>query len=164
MTDMPQTAPQPGDLAPDFTLPATGGGYNGGDLTLSDLRGGPVVLYFYPRDNTPGCTTEAQDFTALLPRFAATGTRILGLSTDSVKKHDNFIARRDLGVTLLSDPEAQVATLYGTWVEKNLYGRRSMGIQRASFLIDAAGRIARHWPKVRVPGHAQEVLEAAEAL
>lgn len=151
-----------GEIAPDFTLPATGP--EGTEITLSELRGAPVVLYFYPRDNTPGCTTEALDFTALMPKFAALGARVFGISTDSLKKHDNFIAKHDLGVTLLTDAQAEVASLYGVWVEKNMYGRTSMGIKRSTILIDAEGRIARLWPKVKVAGHAQEVLEAAEAL
>lgn len=155
MTDLTQGSP-----APDFTLPRDGEG----SVTLSALRGGPVVLYFYPRDDTPGCTTEAIDFTALRDEFRAAGATVFGISTDSISRHDKFTARHQLRVSLLSDEEAKVATAYGAWVEKNMYGRKSMGVQRSTILIDAAGRIARHWPKVKVAGHAQEVLEAVRTL
>ena len=148
------------DMAPDFTLPRAGGG----DLTLSALRPGAVVLYFYPRDDTPGCTREALDFTALAPEFDAAGVTVLGISRDSVAKHGKFIAKHGLGIELLSDPDATVSTGYGVWVEKKMYGRTSMGIQRATFLIAGDGRVARVWPKVKVAGHAAEVLEAARAL
>ncbi len=149
-----------GQMAPDFTLPRDGGS----DVTLSDLRGGPVVLYFYPRDDTPGCTTEAQDFTAMTGKFAALKATVFGISRDSVAKHEKFIAKRDLGIPLLSDTDGAVCEAYGTWVEKNLYGKTSMGIQRATFLIDADGNLARIWPKVKVAGHANEVLEAVAVL
>lgn len=149
-----------GDMAPDFTLPRA----DGDDLTLSALRPGPVVLYFYPRDDTPGCTREALDFTALSREFADAGVNVLGISRDTVAKHGKFIAKHGLGVTLLSDTEAAVSTAYGVWVEKKLYGRVSMGIQRATFLISGEGRVVRVWPKVRVAGHAEEVLAAARAL
>ncbi|PIV76685.1 MAG: peroxiredoxin, partial [Rhodobacteraceae bacterium CG17_big_fil_post_rev_8_21_14_2_50_65_11] len=146
--------------APDFTLPRDGGG----ETSLSSLKGGPVVLYFYPRDDTPGCTTEANDFTALLPDFTAAGATVIGVSKDSVAKHEKFIAKHDLGVILVSDAEADLCERYGTWVEKNMYGKKSMGIQRATVLIDAEGRVARVWPRVKVSGHAAEVLEAVKAL
>jgi peroxiredoxin Q/BCP len=149
-----------GQTAPDFTLPRDGGA----DITLSSLKGGPVVLYFYPRDDTPGCTTEANDFTAMLPDFTAVGARVIGVSKDTVAKHEKFIAKHDLGVTLVSDAEGDLCERYGTWVEKNMYGKKSMGIQRATFLIDAEGVVARVWPKVKVAGHAAEVLEAVKAL
>lgn len=149
-----------GSPAPDFTLPRDGGG----DVTLSSLRGGPVVLYFYPRDDTPGCTTEANDFTALLPDFKAAGATVIGVSKDSVAKHEKFIAKHDLGVILVSDAEGDLCERYGTWVEKTMYGRKSMGIQRATVLIDADGKVARVWPKVKVAGHAAEVLDAVKAL
>lgn len=149
-----------GTAAPDFTLPRDGGG----TVTLSALRGGPVVLYFYPRDDTPGCTTEANDFTALLPEFTAAGATVIGVSKDTVAKHDKFIAKHDLGVILASDAEGDLCERFGTWVEKTLYGRTSMGIQRATILIDAGGVVARVWPKVKVAGHAAEVLEAVKAL
>jgi len=149
-----------GDLAPDFTLPRA----DGRELTLSTLRGQAVVLYFYPRDDTPGCTREALDFTALAAEFEGAGVSVLGISRDSVAKHGKFIAKHGLGIDLLSDADAAVSTAYGTWVEKNMYGRQSMGIQRATFLIAGDGRVARVWPKVRVAGHAAEVLTAARAL
>lgn len=149
-----------GQTAPDFTLPRDGGA----DVTLSSLKGGPVVLYFYPRDDTPGCTTEASDFTAMLPDFTAAGATVIGVSKDTVAKHEKFIAKHDLGVILVSDAEGDLCETYGTWVEKNMYGKKSMGIQRATVLIDAEGVVARVWPKVKVAGHAAEVLEAVKAL
>jgi len=149
-----------GTQAPDFTLPDE----TGTEVTLSALTGGPVVLYFYPRDDTPGCTTEALDFTALLPEFQAAGATVFGISKDTVAKHGKFREKRDLAVTLLSDAESDVCERYGVWVEKNMYGKKSMGIQRATFLIDADGKIARSWPKVKVAGHATEVLDAVRAL
>ena len=133
--------PDTGDTAPDFTLPATGGG----EVTLSDLRPGKVVLYFYPRDDTPGCTKEAIAFTGLLPEFAAAGATVLGVSRDTVEKHDKFVAKHDLGVKLLADTEGAVTEAYGVWVEKAMYGRKSMGIERSTFLIDGAGKIAQVW-------------------
>ena len=150
--------PEAGDTAPDFTLPRDGGG----EVTLSDLRGQPVVVYFYPRDDTSGCTTEALDFTAALPGWD--GVRVLGISKDTVAKHDRFRDKHDLGVTLLSDAEGDTCERYGTWVEKTMYGRTSMGIERSTFLIDAEGRIAKAWRKVRVKGHVDEVGEALKAL
>ena len=152
--------PQTGDRAPAFTLPRDGGD----NVSLSALKGGPVVLYFYPRDDTPGCTTEANDFTAMLPEFQAAGATVIGVSKDTVAKHERFISKHDLGVILVSDAEGDLCERYGTWVEKNMYGKKSMGIQRATFLIDAGGKVARVWPKVKVAGHAAEVLEAVKAL
>lgn len=149
-----------GSPAPDFTLPRDGGD----NVSLSALKGGPVVLYFYPRDDTPGCTTEANDFTAMLPEFQAAGATVIGVSKDTVAKHEKFISKHDLGVILVSDAEGDLCERYGTWVEKNMYGKKSMGIQRATFLIDAGGSVARVWPKVKVAGHAAEVLEAVKAL
>ena len=146
--------------APGFTLPASGGG----SVSLADCRGGKVVLYFYPKDDTSGCTREALDFTALAAEFAEAGARVLGVSRDPVARHDRFIAKHGLGVTLLSDEEGEVCRRYGTWVEKSMYGRRYMGIDRATFLIDADGNLRREWRKVKVPGHAAEVLEAVRAL
>ena len=151
-------SPGEGDLAPDFTLPRDGGG----TVTLSELRGKPVVLYFYPRDDTSGCTTEALDFTAAQADWP--GVTVLGVSKDTVAKHDKFRDKHGLGVTLLSDAEGDVCERYGTWVEKNMYGRTSMGIERSTFLIDAEGRIAKAWRKVRVPGHVAAVGEAVGAL
>ncbi|HKL70402.1 thioredoxin-dependent thiol peroxidase [Salibaculum sp.] len=150
----------PGQPAPDFSLPRDGGD----TVTLSDLRGGPVVLFFYPKDNTPGCTTEAVAFTGLLEDFAASGATVLGISKDSVKKHDNFVAKHDLKVALLSDADGDVCETYGVWGEKQMYGKTFEGITRATVLIDADGKVARVWPKVKVDGHAEEVLGAVRAL
>ncbi len=147
---------QEGDMAPDFTLPRDGGG----TVTLADLKGSKVVLYFYPRDDTPGCTTEAVEFTGLGDAFQAAGAQVIGVSKDTVAKHDKFIAKHDLGVILASDAEGDVCERYGVWVEKNMYGKVSMGIERATFLIDADGRIAKAWRKVKAKGHAAEVLDA----
>ncbi len=152
--------PETGETAPDFTLPRDGGGA----LTLSQLRPGKVVLYFYPRDDTPGCTLEAQGFTAQADAFAEAGATVVGVSRDSVAKHDKFIAKHDLAIALVSDAESDVCERYGVWVEKKMYGKTSMGIERATFLIDGAGRIARVWRKVKVDGHVDEVLEATRAL
>ena len=152
--------PETGETAPDFTLPRDGGGA----LTLSQLRPGKVVLYFYPRDDTPGCTLEAQGFTAQADAFAEAGATVVGVSRDSVAKHDKFIAKHDLNIALVSDAESDVCERYGVWVEKKMYGKTSMGIERATFLIDGAGRIARVWRKVKVDGHVDEVLEATRAL
>ncbi|WP_226553292.1 thioredoxin-dependent thiol peroxidase [Celeribacter naphthalenivorans] len=148
-----------GTTAPDFTLPRDGGS----DVTLSDLKGQKVVLYFYPKDNTPGCTTEALDFTALKSEFEAAGVAVFGISKDSVKKHDNFCAKHSLGIPLLSDENGTVCEDYGVWAEKNMYGKTFWGIVRATYLIDEEGKVAHIWPKVKVAGHASEVLEAAKA-
>ncbi|MEQ8344528.1 MAG: peroxiredoxin [Sneathiellaceae bacterium] len=146
-----------GDTAPDFTLPADGGG----EISLRDsLKQGPVVLYFYPRDDTPGCTTEAIDFSRLAPDFRKAKATVLGCSRDTVAKHDKFVAKHDLAVRLVSDTDGKVCEAYGVWVEKSMYGRTSMGIQRATFLIGTDGRIKALWPKVKVAGHADEVLAA----
>lgn len=150
----------PGDLAPDFTLPRDGGG----TISLSALRGRPVALFFYPKDDTKSCTLEAISFTELAPEFAAAGVELIGLSPDSVKRHDRFAKKYDLTVTLAADEEKSVVNAYGLWVEKSLYGRKYMGVERSTFLIAADGRIARVWEKVKVNGHANEVLEAARAL
>ncbi len=147
---------QEGDMAPDFTLPRDGGG----TVTLADLKGSKVVLYFYPRDDTPGCTTEAVEFTGLGDAFQTAGAQVIGVSKDTVAKHDKFIAKHDLGVILASDAEGDVCERYGVWVEKNMYGKVLMGIERATFLIDADGRIAKAWRKVKAKGHAAEVLDA----
>ena len=149
-----------GQTAPDFTLPRDGGG----DITLSDCRPDKVVLYFYPRDDTSGCTTEALDFTAALAEFEAAGARVIGVSKDSVAKHDKFIAKHGLGVALVSDADGQTCEDYGVWVEKKMYGKTHMGIERATFLIDGAGVVQRVWRKVKVPGHVAEVLDAVRAL
>ena len=149
-----------GAPAPDFTLPRDGGE----PVHLSDLRPQAVVLYFYPRDDTPGCTTEAMDFTTRLADFTAAGAQVLGVSRDSLAKHQKFRAKHDLGVTLLSDADGAVCQAYGVWVEKKLYGKTSMGIERSTFLIDGAGNLARIWRKVKVAGHVDEVLDAVRAL
>ncbi|PZX45601.1 peroxiredoxin Q/BCP [Roseinatronobacter thiooxidans] len=151
---------QIGENAPDFTLPRDGGG----DVTLSALKPSKVVLYFYPRDDTPGCTTEAMEFTALIAEFEAAGAKVIGISKDTVAKHDKFVAKHGLGVILASDAEGDVCERYGVWVEKNMYGKVSMGIERASFLIDGEGRVAQVWRKVKAAGHAATVLEAVRAL
>lgn len=149
-----------GDIAPDFTLPRDGGG----TVTLSDFRPGKVVLYFYPKDSTPACTLEAQDFTALAAEFAAAGTTVIGISKDSVKSHDRFCGKHGLSVILASDEGGRTCEDYGTWAEKSMYGRTFMGILRTTILIDGTGRVARVWENVRVKGHAEEVLAAARAL
>ena len=150
----------PGDAAPDFTLPRDGGG----TVSLTDLRGKIVVLYFYPRDDTSGCTKEALAFTEHLPAFEAAGAVVLGVSKDTVAKHDKFRDKHSLGVTLLSDEASDVCERYGAWGEKQMYGKTYEGIVRATFLIDREGQIARVWPNVKVPGHATEVLAAVQAL
>lgn len=152
--------PEISDTAPDFTLPRDGGG----EVSLSDLRGSAVVLFFYPRDDTPGCTKESIGFSEHLQAFADAGVQVFGISRDTVAKHDKFVAKHSLTVPLLSDEDGSVCEAYGVWVEKNMYGKKSMGIQRASFLIDAEGKIARIWPKVKVDGHVAEVLDAAKEL
>lgn len=160
MTDMP-AMPTEGDAAPAFTAPVHG--WTAPEVTLSSLRGRSVVLYFYPRDLTPGCTTEALDFTAALPRLRAAGAEVFGISTDSLASHRRFADKHALQVPLIADAEAAIARAFGVWVEKNLYGKRSMGVERATFLIDPEGRIARIWRKVKVAGHVEAVLVAAEA-
>lgn len=144
---------------PDVT--ATGA--DGQPLRLRDLSR-PLVVYFYPRDNTPGCTREAQDFSALADDFAAAGVHVVGVSRDTVAKHAKFTAKHDLRVALASDLDGQVTETFGVWGERQMYGRTYMGIERATFLFDRDGRLAREWRKVKVPDHAAEVLEAARAL
>ena len=135
---------------------------DGTDLDLS-TPGGPLVLYFYPKDDTSGCTREAQDFTELADRFAAAGARVVGVSRDEMKKHDKFIAKYKLKVPLASDEEGAISAAFGTWVEKSMYGRKYMGMERSTFLIGKEGRVQRAWRKVKVPGHAEEVLKAAKS-
>lgn len=149
-----------GDLAPDFTLPTDGGG----SLTLSGLRGRKVVLYAYPKDDTEACTKEAIAFNGLRKEFAASGTEIVGISPDPAKRHDRFKQKYDLAIPLVADETRAMLEAYGLWVEKSMYGRKYMGVERTTFLIDKDGRIARIWPKVKVAGHAEEVLAAAQAL
>jgi thioredoxin-dependent peroxiredoxin len=151
---------QDGDEALDFELPTE----NGEKLSLSGLRGKPVVLYFYPKDDTSGCTIEAKDFTRLAPDFRKAGVAVIGISPDSVESHQKFRKKHDLKVQLAADTDKAVATGYGVWVEKSMYGRKYMGVERSTFLIDRKGRVARSWRKVKVPGHAAEVLAAAKAL
>lgn len=150
---------QPGSKAPAFTLDS-----EDGPLSLKDFAGKKLVLYFYPKDDTTGCTREAIDFTGLLPAFAKADTAVLGVSKDTVAKHGKFRAKHDLGVKLGSDPDAKAIEAYGVWVEKTLYGRKYMGIERATFLIGRDGKIAEVWHNVKVPGHAEAVLKAAQAL
>ena len=150
-----------GDAFPDFTMETP----DGGTLTKADLAGRKAVIFFYPKDNTPGCTTEAKDFTALKPEFEKAGTRLIGVSKDSAKKHQNFIAKHDLTVELATDAEENgLSDTLGVWGEKKNYGRTYMGMVRTTYLIDAGGKIARVWNKVRVKGHAEEVLTAAQSL
>jgi len=149
-----------GTPAPDFTLPRDGGD----TITLSAQRPRAVVLYFYPKDDTSGCTTEAKDFTALADAFAAAGAVVIGVSKDSVTAHDKFVAKHGLGVILASDAESDLCERYGVWVEKSMYGKRYMGIERSTFLIDGAGILRAEWRKVKVPGHADAVLAALKAL
>ncbi|MCC5986891.1 MAG: peroxiredoxin [Pararhodobacter sp.] len=151
---------EPGQVAPDFTAPRDGGA----TLTLSALRPKKVVLYFYPKDDTSGCTKEALGFTEMEAEFAAAGAVVVGVSKDSVAKHEKFIAKHGLSVALVSDEGGDICERYGTWVEKSMYGKKYMGIERATFLIDSEGHIARIWRKVKVAGHVEEVLEAVRAL
>lgn len=149
-----------GDKAPDFNLPTDGGR----SIKLSELKGHTVVVYFYPKDDTSGCTKEAQAFTALAAEFAEAGVRVIGISPDSVESHAKFRAKYDLAVDLVADPERKAIEAFGVWVEKSMYGRKYMGVDRSTFLIDGKGKIVRVWHKVKVPGHADEVLAAAKAL
>ena len=150
----------PGDTAPDFDLPTNGGRR----LRLSKLMGKIAVVYFYPADDTPNCTTEAVSFSLAKPGFDALAVEIIGVSPDSGTSHDNFCRKYDLGITLAADVDRSVAALYGTFVEKSMFGRRFMGVARTTFLIGRDGRIARIWNRVKVKGHAEEVLAAARAL
>jgi peroxiredoxin Q/BCP len=149
-----------GKKAPDFELPTDGGG----NVALRDLKGQKVVLYFYPKDDTPGCTTEACGFRDALPDFTKVAAVVIGVSKDSVARHDKFKGKHDLPFTLGSDEDGKVCAAYGTWIEKSLYGRKYMGIDRATFLIDETGVLRGEWRKVKVKGHVEEVLEAARAL
>ncbi len=151
---------QAGDFAPDFELPRDGDGF----LSLADFKGKKLVLYFYPKDDTSGCTAEAIAFNGLAGDFAAAETAIVGASPDPVKKHDKFRQKYELSFPLLADESKQMLEAYGVWVEKSMYGRKYMGVERTTFLIGADGRIARVWRKVKVPGHAEEVLAAARQL
>jgi len=145
-----------GDKAPKMRVTAS----DGSSVDLS-APGRPLVLYFYPKDDTSGCTREAQDFTALASEYQRAGVAVLGVSRDPMKKHDKFIAKYDLAVPLVSDEDGRISEAFGTWVEKSMYGRKYMGMERATFLIGPDGRVVKAWRKVKVPNHAQEVLDAA---
>ena len=152
--------PSEGDLAPAFSLP----GDSGSTVSLHDFRGQRLTIFFYPKDDTSGCTQEAQEFDALADDFAAAGCAVAGVSPDSLKSHGKFRTKHGLRTALLSDEAKTTLEQYGVWQEKSMYGRKYMGVERSTFLIDSDGRIARVWRKVKVPGHAAEVLAAARAL
>jgi len=147
-----------GDKAPAINVTAS----DGSSVDLAS-PGQPLVLYFYPKDDTSGCTREAQDFTALAPEYAKAGIKVVGVSRDPMKSHDKFIGKYSLAVPLVSDEDGRISDAFGTWVQKSMYGRKYMGMERSTFLIASDGRVLRAWRKVKVPGHAQEVLEAASA-
>ena len=149
-----------GSKAPEFSLPRDGGG----NVSLSDFSGKPLVLYFYPKDDTSGCTIEATDFSSLKDEFAAAGAAIIGMSPDSAKSHEKFVKKHNLAITLAADEEKTALEAYGVWTEKSMYGKKYMGVERTTFLIDANGHVVKVWSKVKVPGHAQEVLAAVKAL
>ncbi len=159
---MTKTARNPaeGENAPDFDLPADGAE----KVSLSDFKGRPVVLFIYPKDDTSGCTKEAIEFTQALPKFRKLGVEVIGLSPDTVKKHQKFREKHDLGMVLASDEEKTALEAYGVWVEKSMYGKKYMGVERSTFLIGKDGTIIRAWRKVKVPGHVEEVLDAARRL
>jgi peroxiredoxin Q/BCP len=152
--------PSVGQRAPDFSLPRDGGG----KVTLADYRGRTLVLYFYPRADTPGCTLEAQDFSKFAAAFESAGAAVLGVSADPVRAQERFKQKYDLKLPLASDETHEMLGKYGVWREKSMYGRTFMGVERATYLIDRDGRIAREWRNVRVKGHVEEVLEAARSL
>ena len=147
-----------GDRAPSITVTAT----DGSSVNLAS-PGQPLVLYFYPKDDTSGCTREAQDFTALANDFTKAGVKVIGVSRDPMKSHEKFIGKYDLAVPLVSDEDGRISDAFGTWVQKSMYGRKYMGMERSTFLIGADGQVLKAWRKVKVPGHAQEVLEAGNA-
>ncbi len=149
-----------GKAAPDFDLPTDAGA----PIRLSKLKGNPVVVYFYPKDDTSGCTREAQDFSSLAAGFKKAGVEVIGISPDSAASHAKFRKKYDLAVHLAADEEKSAVAAYKVWVEKSMYGRKYMGVERSTFLIDAKGKVAKVWRKVKVPGHAEEVLAAAVAL
>ena len=156
MTDETRAEIRPGAAAPGFTLPRDGGG----TVSLADFAGRQVVLYFYPKDDTSGCTKQAIAFTERADAFEAAGAVVLGISRDPVAKHDKFRDKHGLKVALLSDEDGEICEAYGTWVEKSMYGKTYMGIERTTFLIDAAGTVREVWRKVKVPGHVDAVLDA----
>ena len=149
-----------GDSAPDFELESDGGGI----IRLGDLKGKPVVIYFYPKDDTSGCTKEAIAFTGLSSEFSKLSAHIIGISPDSAASHDKFKAKHNLGVQLAADTEKVTVQAYGVWVSKSMYGRKYMGVERSTFLVDGDGKITRIWRKVKVPGHAEEVLDVVQSL
>jgi thioredoxin-dependent peroxiredoxin len=149
-----------GEMAPDFELPTD----SGGRTHLRGLKGKPVVIYFYPKDDTSGCTAQAIAFSDLRAKFAAAGATVIGISPDSAASHDKFKGKHDLEIALAADPDRSAIEAYGVWKEKSMYGRKYFGVERSTFLIDRNGRIARIWRKVKVPGHADEVLAATKAL
>ena len=151
---------QDGENAPDFSLPDDAGLV----VRLSKLKGRPVVVYFYPKDDTSGCTQEAKDFSCLADQFAKAGADVVGISPDSAASHKKFKTKYDLPLRLLADENKDAANAYGVWVEKSMYGRKYMGVERSTFLIDSKGKIVRSWRKVKIPGHAEDVLAAVKAL
>ncbi|MGL5115424.1 MAG: thioredoxin-dependent thiol peroxidase [Beijerinckiaceae bacterium] len=153
------TQPAVGEIAPDFTLPTD----SGDTVSLAGFRGKKIVLYFYPKDDTSGCTLEAQGFNALGDHFAAANTIVLGMSPDGVASHAKFKKKYDLNFPLAADEDKLTLQAYGVWAEKSMYGKKYMGVERTTFLIDADGKVSRVWSKVKVPGHAEEVLAAAQA-
>jgi len=160
MATVPKSTLKVGDKAPPFVLSADGGG----EVSLSGLKGKTVVLYFYPKDDTSGCTAEAIAFSADAKAFKQAGAVVIGISKDSVASHDKFKAKHKLAVTLAADEDTEIAQSYGVWVEKSMYGRRYMGMERSTFLIDGKGLIRNIWRKVKVPGHAADVLASVKAL
>ncbi|MDA7948605.1 MAG: peroxiredoxin [Hyphomicrobiaceae bacterium] len=149
-----------GDKAPDFELESD----DDGTIRLSDLKGAPVVVYFYPKDDTSGCTKEAIAFTGLASEFAKLGVRVIGISPDDVKSHQKFKAKHNLTVELAADTEKTTAQAYGVWVSKSMYGRKYMGVERSTFLVDKDGTLSKVWRKVKVPGHAEAVLQSVQSL
>ena len=149
-----------GDQVPDVTLT----GMDGAPLSLAAFKGNKLVLYFYPKDDTSGCTREAQDFTALAREFEKAGVKVVGVSRDPMKSHEKFIGKYSLAVPLVSDEDGRISDAFGTWVQKSMYGRKYMGMERATYLIGADGRVLKAWRKVKVPNHAQDVLDSARAL
>jgi len=154
------SGPSAGDQAPTFELPTDGGGR----ISSADLSGKPYVIYFYPKDDTPGCTKEAIGFSCIYDQFKAAGVEVIGVSKDSVASHDNFKRKHELLFPLASDQTGDVVEAFGTWVEKSMYGKKYMGIDRATFLVGADGKVVRAWRGVKVPGHVEEVLQAAQAV
>jgi peroxiredoxin Q/BCP len=160
MTDRPDS----GDKAPAFALPTDTLGSGAGSLAMKNLKGQTVVLYFYPKDNTSGCTKQAEGFRDAIADFTAAGAVVVGVSPDSVKSHDKFKAKFDLPFALVSDEDKTLCQAYGVWVEKSMYGRKYMGVERSTFIIDGKGKICGAWRKVKVPGHVEVVLDAVKAL